>query len=204
MYRSIFLSATITALSTFAFAQSGTQLNTYSLDDPASAQSEMETCLLDKAKCKNDEYKETHGYSINQALEFKIIDREDVKTNLTSTEANTALPSINIEILFNYNSAEVRYDQYDKIGELSNVLQGAKFSKFRFVLLGHTDAKGGAGYNQRLSQLRANSVAQLLQEGTGLSYSRFIAKGMGESQLKYPFEPLAEDNRRVQLLLIPG
>jgi outer membrane protein OmpA-like peptidoglycan-associated protein len=203
MYRIIAFSVFVLG-SVSAFAQSSVQLNTYSLDDPSSNTSEMETCLLDKANCKNDEYKETLGYSINQALEFKIIDREDVKTNLTSTEANTTLPSINIEILFNYNSAEVRYDQYDKIGELSNVLQGSKFSKFRFVLLGHTDAKGGAGYNQRLSQLRANSVAQLLQEGTGLSYSRFIAKGLGESQLKYPLEPLAPQNRRVQLLLIPG
>jgi OOP family OmpA-OmpF porin len=68
---------------------------------------------------------------------------------------------------------------------------------------GHTDSRGAAEYNQNLSQRRAESVRRYLI-GKGISGSRMVARGFGESQ------PVATNdteegralNRRVELSVI--
>ncbi len=54
---------------------------------------------------------------------------------------------------------------------------------------GHTDSKGSAGFNERLSQARANSVLEYLAKA-GIDRSRLTAKGYGESK------PIASNKTR--------
>ena len=68
---------------------------------------------------------------------------------------------------------------------------------------GHTDGKGSAGYNQRLSAQRAESVAHWLA-GHGITPSRLSAWGCGKSR---PLEPetspeAQQRNRRVELHVV--
>lgn len=68
---------------------------------------------------------------------------------------------------------------------------------------GHTDGKGGATFNQRLSEQRAQSVARWLSEH-GITPSRLSAWGCGKSR---PLEPetspeAQQKNRRVELHVI--
>jgi OOP family OmpA-OmpF porin len=68
---------------------------------------------------------------------------------------------------------------------------------------GHTDGKGGAAYNQKLSQARAGSVVRYL-EARGIARGRMSSKGFGKTQ------PIAdnntdegrEQNRRVELKIV--
>lgn len=67
-------------------------------------------------------------------------------------------------------------------------------------IAGHTDARGGAAYNIRLSERRAEAVRQYLL-AAGIGEQQLIARGYGESR------PLRRDdhaaNRRVELRLLP-
>jgi outer membrane protein OmpA-like peptidoglycan-associated protein len=54
-------------------------------------------------------------------------------------------------------------------------------TEINLELRSHTDARGDADYNLRLSQQRAKSAIQYLV-GKGLSGLRFQSEGLGESQ----------------------
>ncbi len=72
-------------------------------------------------------------------------------------------------------------------------------------IIGHTDSDGDAGYNQVLSERRANAVADILQ-ANGVSYARIATIGRGENQ------PIASNltpegkaqNRRVEIVVVPS
>lgn len=71
-------------------------------------------------------------------------------------------------------------------------------------VIGHTDNTGDAAYNLRLSERRANAVADILQAG-GVSYNRFEIIGRGETEPKASnLTPEGrEQNRRVEIIVIP-
>ena len=187
--------------------------------------SEMEACLLDQANCANAEYRTTDSISLDDVVNLGIVDHQEVQPESvvsSSTSSNSAssssatnvaatqpkpqtqsLPTIDIEILFDSGKDDVRYDQEPKLRELAGILGSDQFRDYRFLFLGHTDAKGNEDFNWSLSQRRAESVAQLIRIYTGLPTERVLASGMGETRLKDPNFPLAGINRRVQLVLLP-
>ena len=80
-----------------------------------------------------------------------------------------------------------------------------KWPDLRIEIGGHTDSRGSAGYNQKLSEARAGSVQQyLLQKFPGLKADQFSVKGYGESK---PLVPNTGDlnmakNRRVEFTIL--
>jgi outer membrane protein OmpA-like peptidoglycan-associated protein len=68
------------------------------------------------------------------------------------------------------------------------------------VVAGHTDAAGGEGYNQDLSERRADSIKRYLVEKYSISATDLVTVGYGKSKLKDPNQPMAEVNRRVQVV----
>jgi outer membrane protein OmpA-like peptidoglycan-associated protein len=69
----------------------------------------------------------------------------------------------------------------------------------RFVVEGHTDAKGSPEYNRRLSDLRALAVKELLVT-KGIDGARLLSVGKGASELANAAAPLAPENRRVKIV----
>ena len=69
-----------------------------------------------------------------------------------------------------------------------------------FVVAGHTDAAGGEGYNQELSERRADSIKRYLVEKYSIAAPDLVTVGYGKSKLKDPNQPMAEVNRRVQVV----
>ncbi|WP_127112796.1 OmpA family protein [Shimia sediminis] len=201
----------------------GTSANTsLDLNPETTPASEMEACLLDQSSCANAEYKTTDSISLDDVVNLGIVDHEEVQpepvlsSSTTTGNANSSsvavsqpkpqtqsLPTIDIEILFDSGKDDVRYDQETKLRELAGILASDQFSDYRFLFLGHTDAKGNEDFNWTLSQRRAESVARVVRIYTGLPSERVLASGMGESRLKDPNFPLAGINRRVQLVLLP-
>lgn len=201
---------------------SETSNSSLDLLDETKPASEMEACLLDQANCSNAEYRTTDSISLDDVVNLGIVDHEEVKPEPASADTTTSnstaatsvavsqpkpqtqsLPTIDIEILFDSGKDDVRYDQEGKLRELAGILSSDQFRDYRFLFLGHTDAKGNEDFNWTLSQRRAESVARLVRIYTGLPPERVLASGMGETRLKDPNFPLAGINRRVQLVLLP-
>lgn len=109
-------------------------------------------------------------------------------------------PAIDLEILFEYNSADISPKAVPALIALGNALSRQELKGSVFLINGHTDAAGGADYNQLLSQRRANSVRRVLIEQYKLAPDTLIATGFGKEQLKDPANPLGEVNRRVQIV----
>jgi outer membrane protein OmpA-like peptidoglycan-associated protein len=70
----------------------------------------------------------------------------------------------------------------------------------KFVLIGHTDARGSDHYNEQLSRRRALAVLHILTSNYKIPAARLVATGMGERQLIAGIHPDHEANRRVEVV----
>lgn len=85
-----------------------------------------------------------------------------------------------INIQFDTDKSVVK-PQFD--AELKNVADFLKeFPKARGEISGHTDNVGSKGYNDKLSQRRAESVKKYIADKFGISAERMTAKGYGFSK----------------------
>ncbi len=125
--------------------------------------------------------------------------------------ATTALPlaaqlaklrQFNVEIVFDFDSATIRPESYETIGLMADALHHPYLLQYRFLVIGHTDAKGDRKYNLELSQKRADSIREALTTTFRVDPARLDAVGLGEEQLRDPADPYAQVNRRVQLINI--
>jgi outer membrane protein OmpA-like peptidoglycan-associated protein len=110
------------------------------------------------------------------------------------------LPTIDIEVLFEYDSAAITPAAAEGLMTLGRALADPRLAGGRFVIAGHTDAKGASGYNRNLSHRRAEAVRGFLIENFKLPREALIARGFGETRLKNPANPLGPENRRVQVI----
>jgi OmpA-OmpF porin, OOP family len=103
---------------------------------------------------------------------------------------------VNVRIEFAFDSAALDDAQKPKLQTLCNVMRDSDINLFRII--GHTDAKGSDGYNERLSRLRAEEVQRFFVNDCGIAASRLEAVGLGE---RFPVDGVAPDsdaNRRVE------
>jgi outer membrane protein OmpA-like peptidoglycan-associated protein len=109
-------------------------------------------------------------------------------------------PSIDLEIFFEYNSAEITPRAAAALTPLGRALSDARLASDAFLIAGHSDGKGGADYNLALSQKRAEAVRAFLMASFGIDGAKLVATGMGSKHLKNAKQPLAAENRRVQIV----
>ena len=83
---------------------------------------------------------------------------------------------------------------------LGRALSNSDLKGSTFVVAGHTDAAGGEGSNQDLSERRADSIKRYLVEKYGVNGTDLVTVGYGKNKLKEPGQPMAEANRRVQVV----
>jgi OOP family OmpA-OmpF porin len=87
--------------------------------------------------------------------------------------------SITLVIEFDYDKAIVKSIYYKDIEKVANILQA--YPEKDIELEGHTDSIGSDAYNEKLSNLRAESVKKTLVEKFGIDASRVSTVGYGES-----------------------
>ena len=109
-------------------------------------------------------------------------------------------PNIDLEITFDYNSASISARSLPSVQALGRALTNPDLKGSTFVVAGHTDAVGGDAYNQELSERRADSIKHYLMDNYHIASSDLVTVGYGKSKLKDPGHPLAEVNRRVQVV----
>jgi outer membrane protein OmpA-like peptidoglycan-associated protein len=112
------------------------------------------------------------------------------------------LAQFTIAVQFDFNSARIRPDSFRAVGLMADALYHPYLQGYRFLIVGHTDAKGSREYNLKLSQQRADAIRDALIDPFGIPPSRIEAVGMGEEQLLNSSKPDAAENRRVQLINI--
>jgi len=108
--------------------------------------------------------------------------------------------SVNLYVNFDYNSADLTSDARITLDQLGSALRDPRLGAFSFVIAGHTDAKGGVDFNQKLSERRAEAVRNYMIAQFGIAAERLTATGYGKSQLLDPDHPEDGVNRRVQVI----
>lgn len=108
-------------------------------------------------------------------------------------------PSLSLLIQFDFDSARVKTESRQALSNLSEAMKSDKLAGARFAIEGHTDARGRADYNLRLSQQRAEAVRALLRDA-GVEEARLVASGKGSTEPANKDEPNAAENRRVRIV----
>ncbi len=115
--------------------------------------------------------------------------------------ADEPAPGLSLPIQFEANSSRVRPESGALLGDLVAAMISPELREHRFVIEGHTDARGNAAANRRLSQERAEEVRQYLIL-LGVHASRLQAVGKGSSEPLNRQDPLAAENRRVRVVTV--
>ena len=115
-------------------------------------------------------------------------------------EIASSKPRIDLEIHFDYNSADISKGSTQAVQELGKALSNASLKGSTFVVAGHTDAIGGEAYNQDLSERRADTIKKYLTEKYGIAGSNLVTVGYGKTKPKDPNAPMDPTNRRVQVV----
>lgn len=82
-------------------------------------------------------------------------------------------------VTFETNSDRLRPDAQTILDDVAGVME--RYPEMMVEVAGHTDSIGSDGYNQQLSQKRAESVRQYLTD-KGIAGDRMTAVGYGESE----------------------
>ena len=109
-------------------------------------------------------------------------------------------PKIDLEIRFEYNSADISKASMQAVQELGKALSDPTLKGSTFVVAGHTDAIGGEEYNQGLSERRADTIKKFLTEKYGLNGANLVTVGYGKTKPKDANAPMDPANRRVQVV----
>ncbi|MBN2763490.1 MAG: OmpA family protein [Bacteroidales bacterium] len=106
----------------------------------------------------------------------------------------------NSNVLFAFDRSNLSDDARTSLDKLVKVLNS--YSDTNIEVQGHTDSKGSASYNQKLSERRADAVSDYLNN-KNINTSRVTIRGFGETAAKYE-NTTAEgraQNRRVEFLI---
>lgn len=110
-----------------------------------------------------------------------------------------ALPE---RLLFGFNDSTVKESNKPEMARLAKQLQ--KFDLLKLKVIGHTDNIGAREYNQKLSEQRAVSVANVFIDNGFKAHNLIIlGRGMDQPLVPNTSEDNRATNRRVALVIIP-
>jgi len=105
----------------------------------------------------------------------------DEKTNsciLPENREQRILKDVYDNLTFESGKALIKSTSFPYLDELVSVVQDPDALTWKLAIQGHTDNVGGANYNQKLSEDRANAVKNYLVN-KGVSSARITASGFG-------------------------
>ena len=125
---------------------------------------------------------------------------EGILNGLTSGTGTSRRLSLPGNLTFGYDNADVSNDgriELDKIAEALKKFLGADLTRATFMIEGHSDPTGGAEYNQKLSERRAESVRAWFVANMNVNPDNVKTIGYGSTR---PAEgvPLVGTNEELQ------
>jgi outer membrane protein OmpA-like peptidoglycan-associated protein len=134
----------------------------------------------------------------NQAL-LDELKKRNIEARETSRGVAVNLPSVN----FQFDSADLTPEGRDRINQIAGIIKKEAPDR-RISVEGHASRESAAqeAYNQRLSERRANTVADAL-ESNGVSNNRVSARGLGTRSpiSSNDTEEGRRQNRRVEVII---
>lgn len=115
-------------------------------------------------------------------------------------ELASSKPKIDLEIRFDYNSANISKTSMPQVQALGKALSDPGLKGSTFVVAGHTDAIGSDPFNQDLSERRADTIKRFLVEKYGINGTDLVTVGYGKTKLKDTANGADPINRRVQVV----
>ncbi len=142
---------------------------------------------LDKCPNKPETY---NGYEDSDGCPDKKLLVKVTKTKIELTQ----------KVYFAYNRARIKRRSYQLLRDVATVLKDRPTMTVRIE--GHTDSRGSARYNRRLSRRRARAVRRFLIR-EGIAPSRLVAVGYGEDKpiANNRYRAGREKNRRVEFFI---
>ena len=174
----------------------------------AAAKAEAEKAVAEAAKAKEDEKKtaeEKKADELKKQLTEQIGTLGKLAEGLSVTPAEGGLlVSLTDQLdtpMFNVGSAGPKREMVLAMEKIGKVLEGRPGA---IAIRGHTDARpfaGGKNDNWKLSMDRAQSAYYMLVRG-GLEEKRVSqVTGFADRRLKVPADPMADANRRIEILI---
>ncbi len=126
---------------------------------------------------------------------------KDIPADLTVAARR---PRVDLDIKFDFDVSELSSNGIEQLDIAGQALNDPRLASRRFMLSGHTDDRGDAGYNRDLSRRRAESAREYLIEKHGVSPDRLETAGFGSDHPKDRAKTTEarKHNRRVVLEMI--
>jgi outer membrane protein OmpA-like peptidoglycan-associated protein len=131
----------------------------------------------------------------------ELVKQDEIIAKLrpAKTRSLGVVPTISLDVKFEFASAKLTDEARRQIDELGQALASTELESYRFQLAGHTDAVGTAEYNRSLSERRSAAVKDYLVQHFNISAMRLESVGWGFHKLRNPNDPQAAENRRVEI-----
>ena len=142
---------------------------------------------------------------VQQASKEDLIEKLTPPPPPTTRSLRNLVPkpvNVDLSINFDFDSARLQASSKPLLDNLAQAMNSERLGALKFKVEGHTDAKGKNEYNQELSTRRASAVQAYLV-GQSVNAERLQSEGKGASELLVPEKPLASENRRVRISLVP-
>jgi len=117
---------------------------------------------------------------IERVVEKEVVKEvpvESVREIIKEVPCEKTLAELMESVTFDFDKAEITPGSEAVLDEVAKVL--LMFPDRRFLISGHTDARGNAGYNERLSEARAKAVHEALLK-RGVPASMICYRGFGK------------------------
>ena len=142
---------------------------------------------------------------VQQASKEDLIEKLTPPAPPTTRSLRNLVPkpvNVDLSINFDFDSDRLQGSSKPLLDNLAQAMNSERLGALKFKVEGHTDAKGKSDYNQALSTRRASAVQAYLV-GQNVTAERLQSEGKGASELLMPDKPLASENRRVRISLVP-
>lgn len=136
-------------------------------------------------------------------LESRTAEAEALRQQMAAMQAEQTERGMVLtlgDVLFDVGKADLKPAAERTIARLADFM--AQYPERRVLIEGYTDSTGDEGFNQRLSEDRANSVRDALA-ADGIPRNRIDTQGYGESYPKASNDTASgrQQNRRVEIVI---
>lgn len=147
-------------------------------DDNDGVKNSVDACLATVANAKVD----AQGCMIDGDDDMDSVKNSMDKCPSTPkgsvVDADGCMKTVNLHIIFENGSSAVNAQSKENISKFAAFLNARE--NFKAEIVGYTDSRGSAKFNQKLSEKRANTVKNLIVD-EGVAANRVTSKGMGEA-----------------------
>ena len=164
------------------FDSNMTPLNNSSSDQNGDYKFQVECGLLYTIRAEKQDYRSNEKQSrVDNNSGKTVLDIALEKDQCNVTVGDDLGKCFGIKMIyFDFDKSNIRTEAAIDLEKILNVLN--QYPKMHLDIRSHTDSRGTAAYNEDLSDRRAKStIAWLIKNG--ISSSRLIGKGYGESKL---------------------